>query len=39
MADMGLSGIRVHRDGDGRDRAIEGRRPDTPPRFPAGAIS
>jgi release factor glutamine methyltransferase len=39
MADVGLSGIRVHRDGDGRDRAIEGRRPDAPARFPEGAIS
>jgi len=28
LADVGLSEIRVHRDGDGRDRAIEARRPD-----------
>ncbi len=28
LADVGLSEIRVHRDGDGHDRAIEARRPD-----------
>ncbi len=28
LADVGFSEIRVHRDGDGHDRAIEGRRPD-----------
>ncbi len=28
LADVGLSEISVHRDGDGRDRAIEARRPD-----------
>ncbi|TMK45055.1 MAG: peptide chain release factor N(5)-glutamine methyltransferase [Actinobacteria bacterium] len=28
LADAGLSEIRVHRDGDGHDRAIEARRPD-----------
>jgi release factor glutamine methyltransferase len=28
LADVGLSGIRVHRDGDGQDRAIEARRPE-----------
>jgi release factor glutamine methyltransferase len=28
LADAGLSEIRVHRDGSGHDRAIEGRRPD-----------
>jgi release factor glutamine methyltransferase len=28
LADVWLSEIRVHRDGDGRDRAIEARRPD-----------
>jgi len=39
LADVGLSEIRVHRDDDGRDRAIEARRPDTPPRFPARSIS
>jgi release factor glutamine methyltransferase len=27
LADVGLSEIRVHRDGEGRDRAIEARRP------------
>lgn len=27
LTDVGLSGIRVHRDDDGRDRAIEARRP------------
>jgi hypothetical protein len=26
LADVGLSEIRVHQDGDGRDRAIEARR-------------
>jgi release factor glutamine methyltransferase len=26
LADIGLSEIRVHQDGDGRDRAIEARR-------------
>ena len=30
MADAGLSAIRVHRDEEGRDRAIEARRPDPP---------
>jgi release factor glutamine methyltransferase len=30
LAGVGLSRIRVHRDGDGRDRAIEARRPDEP---------
>jgi len=39
LAEVGLSEIRVHRDGDGRDRSIEARRSDTPPRFPARAIS
>ena len=33
MADAGLTAIRVHRDGEGRDRAIEARRPD--PRVPS----
>jgi release factor glutamine methyltransferase len=28
LADVGLSEIRVHRDGDGQDRAIEARRPE-----------
>ncbi len=28
LADVGLSEIRVHRDGDGRDRAIQARRPE-----------
>ena len=28
LSDVGLSEIRVHRDGDGQDRAIEARRPD-----------
>jgi release factor glutamine methyltransferase len=32
LADIGLSEIRVHRDGDGQDRAIEARRPDPPRR-------
>jgi hypothetical protein len=30
LEEVGLSGIRVHRDGDGQDRAIEARRPDPP---------
>jgi len=30
MADAGLTAIRVHRDEDGRDRAIEARRPEPP---------
>ena len=30
LARLGLSGIRVHRDEDGQDRAIEARRPDSP---------
>jgi len=30
LMDIGFSEIRVHRDGDGHDRAIEGRRPDSP---------
>jgi release factor glutamine methyltransferase len=30
LVDVGLSEIRVHRDGDGDDRAIEARRPDQP---------
>ena len=34
MADAGLTAIRVHRDEDGRDRAIEARRPE-----PFGAMS
>jgi release factor glutamine methyltransferase len=29
LADVGFSEIRVHRDGDGQDRVIEARRPDT----------
>jgi release factor glutamine methyltransferase len=33
MADAGLTAIRVHRDDEGRDRAIEARRPD--PRNPS----
>jgi release factor glutamine methyltransferase len=33
MADAGLTEIRVHRDDEGRDRAIEARRPD--PRWPS----
>jgi hypothetical protein len=28
LTDIGLSEIRVHRDDEGRDRAIEGRRPE-----------
>jgi hypothetical protein len=28
LADLGLSEIRMHRDDDGHDRAIEARRPD-----------
>jgi len=39
LEDVGLSEIRVHRDGEGRDRAIEARRPDTPPSFAARTIS
>jgi release factor glutamine methyltransferase len=38
LADVGLSEIRVHRDGDGQDRAIEARRPDRP-RPPGGSLS
>jgi hypothetical protein len=30
MAGAGLTAIRVHRDDEGRDRAIEARRPDPP---------
>jgi release factor glutamine methyltransferase len=30
LADVGLSEIRVHRDGEGQDRAIEARRPGSP---------
>ena len=30
MADAGLTAIRVHRDEDGRDRAIEACRPEPP---------
>jgi release factor glutamine methyltransferase len=32
MADAGLTAIRVHQDDEGRDRAIEARRPDPPSR-------
>jgi hypothetical protein len=33
MADAGLTAIRVHRDDEGRDRAIEARRSDPPSRY------
>jgi len=38
LADVGFSEIRVHRDGDGQDRAIEARRPDRP-RPPGRSLS
>ncbi len=39
MLNAGLSAIRVHRDQDGRDRAIEGRRPDPPRALGDGRAS
>jgi release factor glutamine methyltransferase len=39
LTDVGLSAIRVHRDGDGQDRAIEARRPDPSSRLLAPRLS